>query len=67
MRKETYCMKIVQETLDEENFLEILLTKKEIRLMLDFMVIDGKWKIGQKETNVGVRQMLDIENDCSKS
>jgi len=54
-------MKIVQEKVDKENYLELCLTKKEFDLALDYMIISTKCEINGIDTNIGVK--LNLENE----
>lgn len=54
-------MKIVQDKLGKEFFLDLLLTKKECELLKEYMVISQQVKVNGKEVNVGIKISLEEE------
>jgi hypothetical protein len=55
-------MKIVQEKVGKEKFIELSLNEKECEFIKDYMIITQKCMIEDKEFNVGVKLELH-END----
>ncbi|MFP3859253.1 MAG: hypothetical protein ACLFUW_00375 [Bacteroidales bacterium] len=56
-------MKIVQDKLGKEFFLDVLLTKKECELINEYMVISDQIDVNGKEVHVGIKLAMDLE-DC---
>lgn len=56
-------MKIVQERIDRENYLELSLTHKEFEIIKEYMIICKKCSIQGFETNVGVKLEIEAEGD----
>lgn len=56
-------MKIVQEKIDKEHFLELSLTPKEFDFLKEYMIISKKCFINGKETNIGVKMEIFEEFD----
>lgn len=56
-------MKIVQEKVGRDKFIELSLTKKECQILEDYLIISQKTEIGNEEYNVGVKlELFDEEN-----
>jgi len=51
-------MKIVQDKLGRENFLDVYLTKKECDLINEYMVISKKTEVNGEEVQVGIKLAL---------
>jgi hypothetical protein len=48
-------MKVIQETVDSENYLEILLTQQEVKKINRNEIVSRKVELEEEVTNVGVR------------
>ncbi len=51
-------MKIVQERVDKEEFLELCITPHEYTLLKEYMIISKKCSIKGETTNVGIKLEL---------
>jgi len=57
-------MRIVQENIDREDYLELCVTPKEIECLTDYMIISQKFYINGIVTNVGIKlEMEEEENE----
>lgn len=59
-------MRIVHETIDNENYLELCISPKEFELIKDYMIVSKKVMMEGLVTNFGVKLELDLEDevDC---
>lgn len=55
-------MRIVQEKVDNEDYLELCISPREFEILQDYLIISKKWWIFGKETNVGIKLGLDMED-----
>jgi hypothetical protein len=56
-------MRIVQEKVDKENYLELCISPRELELLRDYMIISKKVFLEGEITNVGIKLGLDVESD----
>lgn len=56
-------MKIVEELIDKDIFLDIRLTMEEIEKIKDFIFIENCLKIGNYTLNIGLMQNEEEENE----
>ena len=54
-------MKIVQEKVDKENYLELCISPQEFDLIKNYFIISKKVMFEGEETNIGVKLALDLE------
>ncbi len=56
-------MKIVQERVEKEDYLEMSLSLREHELLKEYMIISKKCYISGEMTNVGIKLQLGAEDD----
>lgn len=56
-------MRIVQEKIDNENFLELSLTVKEFDYIKDFMIVSQIYDVYGNPTSIGVKLDFDEDSD----
>ena len=52
-------MRIVQERVDRENYLELCITPKELQQLKDYLILSRPFIIQGMVTNVGIKLSLD--------
>ena len=48
-------MKVIQETVDDENYLEVLLTQQDVKKVNRNEIVSQKVEVDEEITNIGVR------------
>lgn len=56
-------MRIVFDSLGKEKFMDICISKKEHRLIQEYMVVAKKEKIAGEEVSVGIKLDLEEKNE----
>lgn len=56
-------MKIVHERIDEERFIEVSISPREMDLMNDYMIISKECFIEGEPTYVGIKLGMDMEEN----
>jgi hypothetical protein len=56
-------MRIVQEILDKEDYLEICISPRELEMLEEYMIISKKCLLNGTVTNIGVKLGLEIGED----
>jgi hypothetical protein len=60
-------MKLIKEKVDEEFFIDVVLTQNEIKKLQDQYLIAGEFEFAGTIINIGVRPEMKGDNDASYS